>query len=87
MFEESVKDIVEGVVNEVNCSVFTDGATGAGEGGRGREREGEGGRGREREREREREGGSVGEWEGGKEEGWEGGWNADSVAVVTSVEL
>ena len=49
MFEKSVKDIVEGVVNEVNCSVFTDGATGAGEGGRGREREGEGGRGRERE--------------------------------------
>ena len=37
VFEESVKDIVEGVLNGVNCSVFTYGATGA-------VREGEGGR-------------------------------------------
>ena len=37
VFEESVKNIVEGVVNGVNCSVFTYEATRAGEKGRGRE--------------------------------------------------
>ena len=43
VFEESTKDIVEGVLDGVNCSVFAYGATGAGEEG---EREGarEGGR-------------------------------------------
>ena len=86
VFEESTKDIVEGVLNGLNCSVFAYGATGAGEGGRVGERGGEGRREGERgegRRDRER-GGREGGREGGKEggrgkvrgrmEGRVGGW-------------